>query len=514
MSIAAVETSAAQYGRPWLPQVTGLAVLLAAIGVLFRKPIADAVSDWWIYPAYSHGFLIVPITLWLVWEKRQVLARAVPSVTLAPLWAFPAVLALWALGELAAINEARQLAVVGFFQLAIWSMIGTSLYRFLLFPALYLFFLVPMGEYLIEPLQRLTTQMADFGLTLLAIPHFTEGTTIELTNGRFEIAEACAGLRFLTATLALGALYAYLSFRRWYKILLFLLACVVVPILSNGLRVLGIILLAHATDNRLGVGADHIVYGWGLNVAIVLAMLFIGSLFRDHREAEITPTLSGRANSLLAVATTVVVLLVAIGIGPAIASWRESRALEPNVARLTRPLELGGLRVSNVNGRWHPTYIGADAEVAADVAGTSPSDGGTPVTLYVEYYARARPGHSLITHLNREWDVMEWHAVNTSLAATEFANFRETTIVSTADTRLLWSTYWAGGRFTPSPFLVKLLQVAGALTGNEGQAVLALSTPIDSTPEQARARLMATVRHLGDLRSRLEEADRGSRSPR
>src|SRR5215470_6513493 len=107
MSEATAEASLRQQRtiRTWAPNLVGLGVLLAAILLLFREPVADAVEVWWIYPAYSHCFLILPISLWLVWEKRHELAACGPSVTLIPLLALPAVLGLWGFSELAAINE-------------------------------------------------------------------------------------------------------------------------------------------------------------------------------------------------------------------------------------------------------------------------------------------------------------------------------------------------------------------------------------------------------------------------
>ncbi len=516
MSTAAVSWAEQPATKTWLPNLIGLGVLVVAILVLFREPIVAAVQVWWIYPAYSHCFLILPISLWLVWEKRQELAASVPTVTLAPLLVLPAILVLWAFSELAAINEGRQLAVVGFLQLAIWGMIGTRLYLRLLFPALYLFFLVPMGEYLIMPLQHITTQIADIGLSLLGVPHFTEGTVIELTNGRYEIAEACAGLRFLTATIALGTLYAYLSFRRWYKAALFLIACVVIPIASNGLRVLGTILLAHATNNRIGAGADHIIYGWGFNVAILLALMFIGSLFRD----KVDDDTSGRdeagtsRSALTAISATVLVFLGAFGVGPALAAWHYGAPMESNVTVLLRPLVVQGFSVGPAERLWHPNYLGADQELALTLNRLRDP----PIAVYVEYYRSTRPGHSLITHLNNDWDANVWHSLEASRASAQLGNetlrLQETVISSPAESRLIWTTYWVAGRLTASALSVKLWQAASALQGNQGEALIAVSTPIDGDADAARTRLASALRNLGEIPARLGAAGTRSGRPR
>ena len=51
------------------------------------------------------------------------------------------------------------------------------------------------------------------GLNLLNIPVYIDGYTIEIPQGSFYIAEACAGLRFLIASIAFGALYSLVMYR-------------------------------------------------------------------------------------------------------------------------------------------------------------------------------------------------------------------------------------------------------------------------------------------------------------
>src|SRR4029077_1289390 len=231
---------------------------------------------------------------------------------------------------------------------AIASMLGLRIYKLIWFPALYLFFLVPTGQYLIEPMQHFAVRFTDVSLSLLHVPHHREGTVFELTTGSFEIAEACAGLRFLIATVALGVLFAHMMFRKWYKIGLFLVACVVVPLIGNGLRIVGIILLAHFTSNAYGVGADHLVYGWGFNVAILLVLFFLGSLFRDppvvHKPANATPEKPDTIQKITAVFLAAALLM---SLGPAFAWWHEHRVNAPLVSSLTRPLSIAGWRIGD-----------------------------------------------------------------------------------------------------------------------------------------------------------------------
>jgi exosortase A len=492
--------------EPWAWHLAALAGLLALIVGLFWQEASNAVEVWWIYPTYSHCFLIIPIALWLIWEKRDELRIQTPALAVKALLAVPFVLAIWFMAKIATINEVRQIAVIGLVQIALLAMLGTRVYRSILFPALFLFFLVPVGQYLIPPMQRFATAFTDSGLNLLGIAHYTEGTTIELTTGSFEIAEACAGLRFLIATITLGVLFAHLTYRRWWKIAAFLAACVIVPLIANGFRCIGIIMLAYMTNNQLAVGADHIVYGWGFNVAILLVIFFVGSRFRDSVPAQerIVAADSG-AVPRAAVVALAIATAVTISAGPAIAYWHENRTVTANARGFAPSLALKGWRVVPAAGRWHPDFANPDREANATLV--QESSNAPAVDLAIVYYGRIREGHSLIATTNRLWDNETWHpvearSISAKLGATPL-HLDETIISSTTERRLVWSSYWMDERFTTSRLIIKLLQLKTAFSGNEAAALIAFSTPIDGAVEDARARLETALAAFTDLPKQL-----------
>ena len=111
------------------------------------------------------------------------------------------------------IQEGRQLVTVAMFEVVILVAIGPPVYRLLLAPLLFLFFLVPSGAFLVPSLQRITTSITIIGLHALQIPVYSDGYMIEIPEGPFEIAEACAGLRFLIASIVFGCFFAVLMYR-------------------------------------------------------------------------------------------------------------------------------------------------------------------------------------------------------------------------------------------------------------------------------------------------------------
>lgn len=487
---------------PWAWHLGALAFLLVLIAGLFWEEVSSAVEVWWVYPTYSHCFLILPIALWLIWEKRRELQTQTPKLATQALFAVPFVLAFWFVATIATINEARQLAVIGLVQIAILTMLGTRVYRTISFPALFLFFLVPVGQYLIPPMQRFATVFTDVGLTLLGIVHYTEGTLIELPSGLFEIAEACAGLRFLIATVTLGVLFAHLTYRKWWKIAAFLAACVVVPLVANGFRCIGIIALAHLTNNAAAVEADHIIYGWGFNVVILLVIFFVGSRFRDAPTKPSGPVeADAKPVPRVAVAISAIAAALMISAGPALAYWNESRDIAMDASAFTRPLVLQGWKVLPAAGSWRPVYTDPDRELNASLA---PEASSAPaVDLAIVYYGRIREGHSLIGTTNRLWDPAIWRVVERNRIVAELGSesvmFDEAIISSPAERRLVWSSYWMDGRFTTSDLTIKLLQLKTSFTGNEASVLTAFSTPIDGAIEDARARLKTALASFTDL---------------
>jgi len=459
----------------WLRHGAALTALLLFTLITFRASIAAAVQVWQVSPTYSHCFLIIPIVVWLIWEKRAVLGTLAPGLAPQALFFIPFLTLGWWIGELSAINEVQQYAVVAIMQALIVALLGVNIIRVIWFPILYLLFLVPTGEYLIVPMQQFATHFVDASLNILGIIHYTEGTTFELTNGRFEIAEACAGLRFLIATVTLGVLFSYMMFRKIHKTVLFLLACVAVPLIGNGLRCVGIIVLAHFTNNEYGAGADHIVYGWGFNVAILLILGVIGSFFRDEfgeqSNVEINTVVPTARLAMVAVFAAIL-----LSTGPALAWWHDNYFVKPDLAAITQPFRSAGWREAPAPASWRPEFSG---------------------TAHVNKL------------WNEGWALSDVSTVSATLAGRR-VQFQESIITSPAGKRAVWSSYWVDGRFTTSLFKVKLLQAEAALQGHEGQAVIALSTVIEGTVEDARGRLSGSLLALEQLPVRLDRANHRS----
>lgn len=268
--------------RPvFVPAAAGLSLGLAAWGLLFLPECVAAVGVWRASDTYGHCFLILPMAAYLAWDRRAALAGLAPQPLplLAPL-ALP-VAAVWFLAERLGVMEGRQLAAIAALELLVLTVLGWRLFRALLAPLLFLVFLVPFGAFVTPLLQQFTAGFIVRGLNVLGVANYATDFTVEISAGVFYVAEACAGLRFLIAAVAFGVFYALLNYRSPGRRLLFVAASVVVPVLANGVRALGIVVLGAILGSASAAAADHIIYGWMFFSLVMLLLVAGGMPFRE-----------------------------------------------------------------------------------------------------------------------------------------------------------------------------------------------------------------------------------------
>jgi exosortase A len=322
--------------------VLGLGIV--ALGLLFHMEVIAAVRTWIDSTAYNHCFLVIPIAAYLAWDRRELLRglAAVP-MPLAALAAVPLSLT-WLVAERLGIMEGRQLVAISFVEVLVLAVAGWRLWWMLAGPLLYLYFLVPFGAFLTPQLQDITTVFVRHGLELLRIPAYIDGYTIEIPEGTFYIAEACAGLRFLIASIAFGCLYALLMYRSPWRRVAFIAASIGVPIVANGMRAVGIVALGHLLGSAQAAATDHVLYGWIFFSLVILLLIALGLPFREdiesHDAAPARPVAAPSGDGqwrAAALAGSLVVVLAAVS--PALAMQLD-RAGGP-VAAAIPPLTFG-----------------------------------------------------------------------------------------------------------------------------------------------------------------------------
>lgn len=277
----------------WRTHLLRLALIWGVILLVTIRDWIAMAHQWWNISTYNHMLLVPAIVAGLVWIRRGELAKLEPCGWWPGGAAVAAASGLWLVGTSLEINTISQLGAVGALQASVAAVLGLRVALGLLFPLAYMLFLVPIGGELVPGLQMITASIAIALTRWSGVPAAIDGIMIDTPAGLFEVAEACAGVQFLIAMIALGVLVAQSCFRSWRRRAIFLAACVVVPIVANGIRAWGTIYIAQSQGIAFAAGFDHIVYGW-VFFAVVIAVV-LGAAWRWFDREPDDPGIDGTA---------------------------------------------------------------------------------------------------------------------------------------------------------------------------------------------------------------------------
>jgi exosortase len=275
--------------RYWL--AIGAVALLAAFLWAYWPTLVEMVGQWRSQPDYSHGFLVVPLSLFFLWSRRGqfrhqwlrpslygaallLLASALRVVAgalyLGPLdgWTIP----LWIAG-------------------AVWLLCGWQCLKWSLPAIVFLWFMVPIPfsaeSWLSVPLQAVATKLSTACLLMLGQPALAEGNTIWIGEHQLFIEEACSGLRIFVGIFALAFAFALFSHWSWWQKAMVLAAALPIAIVANVTRVVTTGLLYQLASGEAARHFSHDLSGLVMiPFAALLFWLFLIYLDRLFPEVE------------------------------------------------------------------------------------------------------------------------------------------------------------------------------------------------------------------------------------
>jgi exosortase A len=471
------------------------ALVISVFFLLYLDTASAIVGIWWRSETFAHGFLVVPIVLWLVWRRRPTLAAISPQPgALAGL-----VLALaglgWLLGELAAVNALSQLALVAMLALLVPTLLGYQVAAAIAFPLAFLFFGVPFGEFAMPQLMQWTADFTVLALRMSGIPVYREGLQFVIPSGNWSVVEACSGIRYIIASLTVGTLFAYLNYQTTRRRVLFIVVSLLVPVLANWLRAYIIVMLGHLSGNKLAAGVDHLIYGWAFFGAVIMLMFWIGARWSEPEpdQAVATAALSPQRSQVSSTPTRwflASAAVVAVLVLPHLARWaiHQSQASKPTPT-LIAPAEMsaGWAAIPDQPVRWRPAFNNPSAQLDRQYR-----KGEQVVNLYVGYYQNQNNDRKLVSSENvlvksndAQWAQVArgQRMVQTPSGAAlnvRTAELRGSPLggESSAERLTVWQLYWVNGTLTSSDILAKAYTALYSLLGRgDNSAVIIVYAP-------------------------------------
>jgi len=266
----------------WRQGLIKLGLVWTALIVAFGADWLAMVDQWWNSSTYNHVLLVPAIAGWLVWLRAPQLARFEPKPWRWGLLFLAGAVFLWVLGAFAGFNLFREAGAVAMLPASALLLLGPRLFAALLFPFAYLAFLVPFGDEMVPALQSITAEITIWLVHATGVTATINGVFIDTPAGLFEVAEACSGVKFLIAMIALGTLVGNVCFKSWRRRIGFFALCLVVPILANGLRAWGTIFAAQFVGIEKAAGIDHLIYGWIFFALVIAAVMAMSWRFFDR----------------------------------------------------------------------------------------------------------------------------------------------------------------------------------------------------------------------------------------
>ena len=490
-----------QFAQYWVRPLIALTLAGLVTLILLRSTAISMVKIWYGSNTYSYGFVVLPITAFLVWRRKPQLRSLRPVTSFFGLALFLSFAALWALGNVADVQVIQQFAFIGLLDSLVWAFLGGSAVQVLRFPLLFLFFAVPAGQDLVAPLQRLTAAFTVNAVRLTGVPAVQNGFVISTPSGDWRIAEACSGIRYLTSSVLIGVLFAGIAFRHWKRRVIFVVLSVLVPVIANALRAYFIILLAYFSNNRIATGVDHVLYGWVFFSLVTAIMIGVALGWREPPASQADSISNGAVQPAGAAGWTRLCLFAGIAAAIVLTAsltadllWSRTPPNRP-IDKLWSPPQDWSAS-DEPEHDWAPHF----ENIEANSSQTFTQDG-HQVSAYVLSYPFKPQGVALVNSANAmdasgEWDLLDDDFRQITLAGKP-VTVAEYLVARSGQRRMVWMWYLIGKEITARPYEIKMIQARDRLEGHPQDATLfVISSPFTSKPAEAVDAMSIFVRHM------------------
>ena len=290
----AVQSAVRRRWRPLAQVLPGrrawIVLALLAATFLIYWPSTLALHGLWTDThsrTYTHGYLILFISLWLIARSSAALDRAPVRPASYALAAIVGLSAAWLVSWRAGLQDLHLVLLPLLILAQVLAVFGRPVTLRAAFPIGFLYFALPLWGDVVGILQRMSVGVTGALIWLTGLPAFVEGNRVHVPAGGLEIEDGCAGLHYLIVGIALAALYGELLKDSLALRLRWVCLMGILAILCNWLRIFVIVVVAYATDMQgFLIRVDHYWFGW-----LLFAATFAGFLWIAGRTARArTPT--------------------------------------------------------------------------------------------------------------------------------------------------------------------------------------------------------------------------------
>ena len=243
---------------------------LVSTGLLLTGVFADGlnrmVQQWSGQEEYSYGYLIPFITLFLIWQKADVLRRIPFSGSWSGIGIVLFGVVLFIIGNLSVLYTLIQYSFLIVLAGCVLAMLGWRAFRVISIPLFVLAFMIPLPGFiygtLSNSLQLLSSQIGVWFLKQTGVSVFLEGNVVDLGTYKLQVEEACNGLRYLFPLMTFGFVTAYFFKAPFWKRAVIFLSTIPITVFMNSARIAAIGIMVDHWGRSMAEGFLHQFEGW------------------------------------------------------------------------------------------------------------------------------------------------------------------------------------------------------------------------------------------------------------
>lgn len=220
-------------------------------------------SAWRTEPDYSHGYIVLPLAIVLLWMRWDSFPGVRQTVDWRGLSLIGVAVAMRLVGRLAYMDFMDGWSIVPFVGGIVWLICGWPATRWASPAIVFLIMLVPLpyrAETMLSwNLQGIATTISTGMLRIIGQPAIAEGHTIWVGETQLMIEQACSGLRIFVGMLALAFFWAATVKRSWLDRVVIFVAAVPMALLVNSLR---ITITGYLYGWFVSPESRHVIHDW------------------------------------------------------------------------------------------------------------------------------------------------------------------------------------------------------------------------------------------------------------
>jgi exosortase len=218
----------------------GGALLLFAFLWCYKTGFEDLWNIWHRSDEYSSGLLVPFLAVYILWSRRDEITQCRIRPAILGLFAFIAAQFVRIFGLFFMYGSAERISIVLSVAALVLLLFGLQFLRKVFTVLLFLCLMLPwpnrVQTAVTLPLQRWATSSAVFCLEMVGYEVISEGNVIHIGNIRVAVAEACNGLRMITAFFVISGLVVLLVKRAWWEKLIVLISSLPIALFCNTIR--------------------------------------------------------------------------------------------------------------------------------------------------------------------------------------------------------------------------------------------------------------------------------------